>query len=147
MNSLTKITFAFVMSFNISAIAAETGNTTEQRDKNLNRRHSGETMEMRGCLERKGNDKEVCGEEMLNNQKNSTSSEGPRRNQNTNSKMRDDMKSKELDIRDIKPSESLPSGTQSNDTNTTNSTGGKIEINSSSPSNSGTVNSDISKAK
>lgn len=63
MNIIKVMMLAFAVSFSANTWAE---NTTEQRDKSLERRQSGETMIMRDCLGRNGNDKELCEQETLN---------------------------------------------------------------------------------
>ena len=119
MRSLEKIILIFAMSFSSIVVAADSSNTTEQRDKSLERRHSGETMQMRGCLDRNGNDQELCNKEILDGATNSN--QKSRAIQNRNNTTRDKLKSKDLSIEgpgtqpsdkqseSRNPSESVPS--------------------------------------
>jgi len=97
------------LSFSLSTFAADPNNTTEQRDKNLERRPSGETMPMRDCLVRNGNDRTLCEQELANNPTSSTTSTVPRRQTTTNSQMRDDIKTTNPNPTDVQtPKSQVP---------------------------------------
>jgi hypothetical protein len=161
MYSAKSILFILAVCFSWSASAADPNNTTEQRDKTLERRHSGETMQMRDCLIKYSNDRALCEQELSNNPNKAITTETPRRLPNTNSEMKDDIKTKNTnpvdvqnpDIREIPSIEPLPpnntnpriiepsatdgtsgNGTISNDTINNGTTGSGTTGNIDSPS-------------
>lgn len=119
MFSAKSILFILAICFSWGASAADPNNTTEQRDKTLERRHSGETMQMRDCLIKYSNDRALCEQELANNPTKAITTETPRRVPNTNSQMKDDIKTKNTnpvdvqnpDIREIPSIEPLPPNT------------------------------------
>ena len=135
MHFLGHILLVLPLSFSLSVLAADPNNTTEQRDKNLERRHSGETMPMRDCLVKNGNDKAFCEKELANNPTNVNATDTPRRSiPNPNTQMRDDIKTRNTNPTDVQtpdsqlsvprveplpPSNNNPSGSTPNTTGTT----------------------------
>lgn len=122
MNSLKMSILAVAISFCIPALA---GNTTDERDKSLERRKSGETMMMRDCLEKNGNDKALCNE---GTPPGTTNAPNSRLNRERNNQMIEDRKSRDLDRdlnirdlngdnRDMSPRD-LPSGDSRTDNRT-----------------------------
>ena len=106
MHFLRPILLILPLSLSLNVLAADSTNTTEQRDKTLERRHSGETMPMRDCLVKNGNDKAFCENELANNPTGVSATDTPRhRIPNTNTQIRDDVKTKNTNPTDVQTPE------------------------------------------
>lgn len=92
---LKNILLTLGMSLSLNVLAADPYSTIEQRDKSLNPRHSGDTMQYRDCLIRNGNDKVFCEKEMFNDRPNPANiNEITLKQPNPNGEIRDDVKTK-----------------------------------------------------
>jgi hypothetical protein len=102
MHFLRPILLILPLSLSLNVLAADSTNTTEQRDKTLERRHSGETMPMRDCLVKNGNDKAFCENELANNPTGVNATDTPRRSiPNPNTQIRDDIKTRNTNPTDV----------------------------------------------
>lgn len=133
MHFLRNIFLILPLSFSLSVLAADPNNTTEQRDKTLERRHSGETMPMRDCLVKNGNDKAFCEKELADNPTGVKATDTPRRSiPNTNTQMRDNIKTRNTNPTDVQTPDSqlsvpriepLPPDSNNSSGSTPNTTG------------------------
>ena len=156
---------ALPFSFSTTAIAAGATESITTTDQDLNRPSESDTIKLRDCSNRSGNDKMLCEKDYQTGNPNAMS------NDKRNNTLRDDLRSRELNNRNLNnrnlnnnsidmqsrdnrsresfPSDTGPGGigaTQPNGSNSMNSTTGEMRPNAPSTNGSGRYDSGPSKA-
>lgn len=154
MNNFEMAIFALGMNLSMGTQAADTNNDSIRIDRNTNGPKPAETIKMRDCPARTGNEKALCNKETLNGTSTTMPNENIRINRNRDSKMSDGINAKNTNIRDNRNAQvrdNRSRNMQGNDLKRngtqTNASGSKlpdtnpITPNSSSSGNSGSTGS------
>lgn len=145
MNYFKLSVLTLLLSFSMSVMAADNTENLADTDKDLNRPSAGDTIKLRDCSSRSGNDKMLCEKEnrtrnpnaMSNDRRNNTLRDDMRSRdlnnrrldiQNPNSNTRN-MQSRDNQARESYPSDTGSSATQPNGSNSMNSTTGEMRPN------------------
>ena len=161
MNHFKLSTVAIALSLSMSAVAGDSTRGLADTDKDLNRPSTRDTIKLRDCSSRSGNDKMLCEKENQSGGGNAMS------NDRRNNSLRDDMRSRDLNSRSINnrnlnnnardmqsrdnqaresyPSDTGSSATQSYGSNSMNSTTGEMRPNAPPADNYGSGSSTISR--
>ncbi len=137
MNNFKLSFFTAAMSLSMYTMAADTNGNSIRVDRNTDSNNSNESMEMRDCIDKSGNDKAACDKKMAKDRAESVPNQNSRLNRNKNKQLREDIKSNELNSGRTQSQDRQIMDKQPKDMKSRNLNTEKMTPNDSNPPSSG----------